>query len=78
MLADKLNEGVPIDDSVAAILDAIRPLLPTPQTITLDWHFAISITALSKELSILFFNFCNPLISRSITFLATLVNFFLT
>ena len=35
-LADKLKEGVPTDDSVAAIFDAINPLLPTPHNTTLD------------------------------------------
>ena len=37
----RLNEGVPTEDSVAAILEAINPLLPTPHKITLDGHFAI-------------------------------------
>ena len=50
-----LNEGVPTDANVAAILEAIKPLLPTPHKITLDLHFEISITALLKELSIFFF-----------------------
>ena len=45
LLADKLNEGVPTEDKVAAILDAIRPLFPTPQRITFEGHFAILTTA---------------------------------
>ena len=35
-LADRLKEGVPTEASVAAILDAMRPLFPTPQRITFD------------------------------------------
>ena len=34
--ADKLNEGVPTDDRVAAIFEAIKPLFPTPHKITFD------------------------------------------
>ena len=34
--ADKLNDGVPTDESVAAIFEAISPLLPTPHKITFD------------------------------------------
>ena len=36
MLAERLNDGVPTDASVAAILDAIKPLLPTPHKIIFD------------------------------------------
>ena len=61
-LAKRLNEGVPTDANVAAILDAIKPLLPTPHKITFDWHFAIFTTALLKELLIFFFNFWSALI----------------
>ena len=53
--ADKLNDGVPTEDNVAAIFEAIRPLLPTPHKITFDWHFAIWITASLNELLMLFF-----------------------
>ena len=35
-LAARLNDGVPTDARVAAILEAINPLLPTPQSITFD------------------------------------------
>ena len=35
-LADIENEGVPTDDNVDAIFDAINPLLPTPPKITFD------------------------------------------
>ena len=34
--ADSENEGVPTEESVAEIFAAIRPLLPTPHSITLD------------------------------------------
>ena len=34
--ADKENAGHPIEDNVEAILDAINPLLPTPQSIIFD------------------------------------------
>ena len=74
---DRLNDGVPTEARVAAILDAINPLLPTPHKITFDWHFAILITASLKELLILFFNFCRALISRLITLFASDMNFFL-
>ena len=46
------NDGVPVLDSVAAILAPICPLLPTPVTITLPWQRNISSTALSKLSSI--------------------------
>ena len=35
-LAERLNDGVPTDDNVAAIFDAIKPLFPTPHKTTLD------------------------------------------
>ena len=35
-LADNEKDGVPTDDKVAEILDAIIPLFPTPQIITFD------------------------------------------
>ena len=69
--AESENEGVPTEESVAEIFEAIKPLLPTPQRITLDVHFTIAFTASLKELSIEFFNFLRALISRSITFLQT-------
>ena len=54
-LAEILNDGVPTDASVAAILEAIRPLLPTPHKIIFDWHFAMWVTASLNELLIFFF-----------------------
>ena len=54
-LADIEKAGVPIDENVDAILDAIKPLLPTPTSITLDWQFAIASTALLKDELIFFF-----------------------
>ena len=56
LLADKKKAGVPTEEKVAAILLAINPLFPTPQRITLDWHFAFSLTALLNELFKVFFN----------------------
>ena len=56
------NDGVPTDDKVADIFDAIFPLLPTPQIITFDLHLLITFTVLLKDLSIEFFNFFNALI----------------
>ena len=53
-LADKLNDGVPTEDRVADILEAINPLLPTPQSITFDWHLAIWTTVWLNELFIFF------------------------
>ena len=41
--ADKENAGVPTEDKVAAILDAINPLLPTPHKITFDWHLIVAL-----------------------------------
>ena len=40
------NEGVPVDDKVAAILFPIWALLPTPVTITLPLVLKIVFTAL--------------------------------
>ena len=68
--ADSENEGVPTEESVAEIFAAINPLLPTPHSITLDWHFDIASTASLNELLIEFFNFFRALISRSITLFA--------
>ena len=48
-LAETANEGVPTDDKVAEILEAIIPLLPTPQIITFDLHLKIAFTALLKD-----------------------------
>ena len=61
------NDGVPTEDNVAEILEAIIPLFPTPQTITLDLHFYNALTASSNELLIEFFNFFNALICKSTT-----------
>ena len=62
------NDGVPTDDSVAEIFDAIIPLFPTPHIITFDLHFIIALTALSKDSFKENFNFFNALICNSITF----------
>ena len=59
--ADKLKDGVPTEERVAAIFEAINPLLPTPHKITLDWHLAILLTASLKELLIFFFKLCSAL-----------------
>ena len=42
------NEGVPVEESVAAIFAPMCPLLPTPVTMTLPLHSYISETAFSK------------------------------
>ena len=73
--ADIENAGVPIDEKVDAILEAIKPLLPTPPKITFDWQVDIVSTALLKDALINFFNLFSPLISKSITFFAKLLNF---
>ena len=52
LLAEIVNDEVPTEDKVAEIFAAIKPLLPTPHNTTFDWHLAISITALLKELLI--------------------------
>ncbi len=75
-LADRLKEGVPTEDNVAAIFEAIRPLFPTPHKITLDWHLEIWITALLNESLMFFLSVCKALISRLITSLAIEINFF--
>ena len=35
------KDGVPTEDKVDAIFEAIKPLLPTPMIITFDLHFEI-------------------------------------
>ena len=62
------KDGVPTDDNVAEILDAIIPLFPTPQITTLDLHLLIALTASLKDLLSEFFNFFKALICKSITF----------
>ena len=74
-LAERENDGVPIDESVADILFAIIPLFPTPHKITFDWQLTIAFTALSKFLFRAFFNFCKALISKSITSFAIFLKF---
>ena len=44
-LADIEKDGVPTDERVAEIFDAIIPLFPTPHRITFDLHFNINLTA---------------------------------
>ena len=46
-LAEIEKDGVPTEDNVADIFEAIIPLLPTPHMITLDLHFWITLTAFS-------------------------------
>ena len=48
-LAEIENDGVPTDDNVAEIFDAMIPLLPTPHIITFDLHFVIAFTVSSKD-----------------------------
>ena len=48
-LAETVKDGVPTEDNVAEIFDAIIPLLPTPQIITFDLHFRIIFTASTKD-----------------------------
>ena len=45
IFAEIENDGLPTDDKVAEIFDAIFPLFPTPQIITLDLHLVIAFTA---------------------------------
>ena len=45
------NDGVPVEERVAAIFAPICPLLPTPVTITLPLQANISSTAFSKSSS---------------------------
>ena len=63
-----MNEGVPTEDNVAEIFEAIIPLFPTPHIITLDLHLIILLIAFSKLKSKELFNFLSALICRSITF----------
>ena len=61
----KKNEGVPVDDNVAAHFLAIIPLFPTPDIITFPClQFKISFTTLYKERLILFFKLFNALIGE--------------
>ena len=53
------NDAQPTEDIVLLTFEAIKKLLPTPQTITLDLQFTIALTASSKVLLIDFFNFFN-------------------
>ena len=73
--ADSEKEGLPTEDIVDAIFDAINPLLPTPQRIIFDWQFTIALTALSKFLFKDFLNDFSALISKSITWLAIIFEF---
>ena len=66
-LADTEKDGVPTEDNVAEIFDAIIPLFPTPQIITFDLHFDIALTASSNEEFIEFFNFLRAFICKLIT-----------
>ena len=46
--AETEKDGVPTEDNVAEILDAIRPLFPTPHITTLI-YILIVLTASSKD-----------------------------
>ena len=70
------KDGLPTEDRVDAIFEAIRPLLPTPHRIILDWQFVMALTAFSKLKFIDFFNFCRASISKFITSKANDFNFF--
>ena len=48
-LAETVNDGVPMEDSLADILDAIIPLFPTPQIITFDLHLIKAFTLLLND-----------------------------
>ena len=56
------KDGVPTEDKVDAIFEAINPLLPTPMIITLDLHFEIIFIAFLKSSLIEYFNFFKALI----------------
>ena len=43
-LAEIAKEGVPTDDNVAEIFEAMIPLFPTPHITTFDLHFSIDLT----------------------------------
>ena len=74
--ADSENEGVPTEESVAEIFAAINPLLPTPHSITLDWHFDIASTASLNELLIEFLIFLELWFQDQLHFLQFFYNFF--
>ena len=63
-LAETEKDGVPTEDKVADIFDAIIPLFPTPQTITFDLHFDNNLTAWLNDMFIEFFSFFKALICR--------------
>ena len=78
-VADIEKDGVPTEDKVAEIFDAIIPLLPTPQIITFDLHLAIAFTASLNESSSELLSFFNALICKSITLLPiSLISFFIS
>ena len=60
-------------ESVAEIFDATKPLFPTPQRMTFDWHLLSKSIASLKDLPSEFLTLFNALIWRSITFLAILL-----
>ena len=66
-LAESEKAGLPTEDIVEAILEAISPLFPTPHKIILDWQLIIALTAFSKLSFIDFFNNFNASISKFIT-----------
>ena len=66
-LADTENEGVPTEDKVAEIFDAMIPLLPTPHITTFDLHLWIALTASSNDWFREFLSFLRALICKLIT-----------
>ena len=63
------KDGVPTDDRVAEIFEAIIPLFPTPQIITFDLHFSKAFTLLLNDSLFEYLSFSKALICNSITFL---------
>ena len=72
-LAEIEKDGVPTEERVAEIFDAIIPLFPTPQIITFDLHLEIAFTALLKDPFNPFFKLSRALISRLMTSFAVLI-----
>lgn len=62
--------GVPVELSVATILDAIIALLPTPDTTTLPWDSRMCCTAWANCSSSRLTKFCMALLSVSMVLFA--------
>ena len=75
--ASKKNDGVPVEEKVAAHFLLIIPLFPTPETIIFPFlHLMIASIILLNFLLILTFNFLRDKISVSITSFAIKWKFF--